>query len=41
MVAYHQGRFNDDHEFLHGQRFLSFDLLNRANIVLLPKHDGA
>ncbi|WVZ65991.1 LOW QUALITY PROTEIN: hypothetical protein U9M48_015270 [Paspalum notatum var. saurae] len=26
---------------LHGQRFLNFDLLNRANIVLLPKHDGA
>ncbi|WVZ79028.1 hypothetical protein U9M48_026656 [Paspalum notatum var. saurae] len=26
---------------LHCQRFLNFDLLNRANIVLVPKHDGA
>ncbi|WVZ95285.1 hypothetical protein U9M48_041070 [Paspalum notatum var. saurae] len=26
---------------LHSQRFLNFDLLNRANIVLLPKHDDA
>ncbi|WVZ67071.1 hypothetical protein U9M48_016209, partial [Paspalum notatum var. saurae] len=26
---------------LHSQRFLNFDLLNTANVVLLPKHDGA
>ena len=26
---------------LHSQRFLNFDLLNRANIVLVPKHGGA
>ncbi|WVZ95115.1 hypothetical protein U9M48_040917, partial [Paspalum notatum var. saurae] len=26
---------------LHSQRFLNFDLLNRANIVLVPKQDGA
>ncbi|WVZ59075.1 LOW QUALITY PROTEIN: hypothetical protein U9M48_009276 [Paspalum notatum var. saurae] len=25
---------------LHSQRFLNFDLLNRANIILLPKYDG-
>ncbi|WVZ75403.1 hypothetical protein U9M48_023456 [Paspalum notatum var. saurae] len=26
---------------LHDRRFLNFDLLNRANIVLLPKNDGS
>ncbi|WVZ96660.1 hypothetical protein U9M48_042270 [Paspalum notatum var. saurae] len=26
---------------LHSQRFLDFDLLNTANVVLLPKHDSA
>ncbi|WVZ86569.1 hypothetical protein U9M48_033328, partial [Paspalum notatum var. saurae] len=26
---------------LHSRRFLNFDLLDKANIVLLPKHDGA
>ncbi|WVZ78138.1 LOW QUALITY PROTEIN: hypothetical protein U9M48_025899 [Paspalum notatum var. saurae] len=26
---------------LHIQRFLNFDLLNKANIVFLPKHNGA
>ncbi|WVZ82071.1 LOW QUALITY PROTEIN: hypothetical protein U9M48_029378 [Paspalum notatum var. saurae] len=26
---------------LHSQRFLNFDLLNRANIILVPKHDDA
>jgi hypothetical protein len=26
---------------LHGQPFLNFDLLNQANIVLLPKNDSS